>query len=134
MDPEPAAFVDTNVLVRHITGDPPEMAVRATRYLRAARALLLADVIAAELVFVLESYYDLPRARIASTMRSLFALPAIRLIDSDLLHRAIEIYEHDRVDFAEAYLVASAERSGANVVVSFDRSIDRARTIRRIEP
>ena len=24
------AFLDTNVLIRHLTGDPPEMAARAT--------------------------------------------------------------------------------------------------------
>ena len=48
--------------------------------------------------------------------------------------RALEVYEIDRLDFAEAYLVASAERSGVDAVASFDRSIDRVTTIRRIEP
>ena len=31
---EPAAFIDTKVLVRHLTNDPPELAERATRYQR----------------------------------------------------------------------------------------------------
>ena len=61
-DVESTAFVDTNVLVRHFTGDPQEMAERATRYLRDATRLLLVDVVAAELVFVLESYYRRPRS------------------------------------------------------------------------
>jgi NAD(P)-dependent dehydrogenase (short-subunit alcohol dehydrogenase family) len=39
-----------------------------------------------------------------------------------------------RGDIAEAYLVASAERSGVDTVASFDRSIDRVTTIKRIEP
>ena len=131
---EAIAFVDTNILVRHLTGDPPQMARRATRYLRDATALLLVDVVAAELVFVLESNYRRPRSQIATTIRSLFALPSIRVVDRDLLHRSIEVYEHHRLDFAEAYLVASAERSGVNVVVSFDRTIDRVTTVQRIEP
>jgi len=50
-------FVDTNVLVRHLTGDPPEMAVRATAYLRRESELLLTDLVAAETVSVLESFY-----------------------------------------------------------------------------
>ena len=37
-------------------------------------------------------------------------------------------------NFADAYLVASAERTGVGAIVSFDRSIDRVRTVRRIEP
>ena len=44
------AFVDTNVLVRHLTGDPPEQAARATAYLAAADELLLADLVVAEMV------------------------------------------------------------------------------------
>jgi predicted nucleic acid-binding protein len=38
------------------------------------------------------------------------------------------------LDFAEAYLVAQAERSGVAVVASFDRAIDRVATVRRLEP
>ena len=48
--------------------------------------------------------------------------------------RAIEVYETDRIDFAEAYLVACAESTGVGKVASFDRSIDRVHTIERIEP
>lgn len=134
IDAGSAVFVDTNVIVRHLTGDPPEMASRATRYLRDATVLLLVDVVVAEVVFVLESYYHRPRAGIAEAVRALIGFGSIRVVDSDLLHRTTEIYEHDRLDFAEAYLVASAERSGANAVVSFDRSIDRVKTVTRIEP
>jgi predicted nucleic acid-binding protein len=56
------------------------------------------------------------------------------VIDEDLLLRAIEIYELDRLDFAEAYVVACAERSGVGAVASFDRSIDRVRSVERIGP
>jgi hypothetical protein len=44
------------------------------------------------------------------------------------------VYELDRIDFAEAYLVASAEASGVGTIASFDRSIDRIATVRRIAP
>jgi predicted nucleic acid-binding protein len=56
------------------------------------------------------------------------------VLDAPLLLRALEVYEVDRLDFADAYLVASAETSGVGVVASFDRSIDRVETVRRIEP
>ena len=48
------AFLDTNVLVRHVTGDPPELAERATRFLATAEDLLLPDLILAEVAYVLE--------------------------------------------------------------------------------
>jgi predicted nucleic acid-binding protein len=44
------------------------------------------------------------------------------------------VYEVDRLDFAEAYLVASAEASGVETIASFDRTIDRLATIQRATP
>ena len=128
------AFVDTNVLVRHLTGDPPSEARRATRYLERADELLLADLILAEVTYVLESFYEVARSQVAATLRAILAFPAIRVLDAELLHRAIEVYEVDRLDFADAYLVASAERTGIGIIASFDRSIDRIGTVRREEP
>ena len=67
-------------------------------------------------------------------MRALLALRSVVTVDPALLLRALEVYEVDRLDFAEAYLVACAEATGVNVVASFDRSIDRVTTVQRVEP
>jgi len=129
-----SAFVDINILVRHLTGDPPDQAARATRFLTTADELLLADLVVAEVVYVLESFYEVPRARVAELVRAIVAFPAVVVLDPALLLRALEVYETDRLDFAEAYLVAQAERSGVEVVASFDKAIDRVGTVRRLEP
>lgn len=128
------AFVDTNVLVRHLTGDPPDQAARASAYLAGADDLLLPDLILAEVAYVLESYYEAPRAQVAETLRAILAFPAVRVADAELLQRAVEVYDVHRLDFADAYLVASAERTGVNLVASFDRAIERVGTVRREEP
>ena len=128
------AFVDTNILIRHLTGDPPAQASRATRFLEQVDELLLPDLIVAEVAYVLESIYATPRIDVAHTLRAVVGFRPIRVLDEDLLLRAIEIYEVHRVDFADAYLVASAERSGVGVVASFDRAIDRVGTVKREEP
>ena len=126
------AFLDTNVLIRHLTGDPPDMAARATAFLAAADELLLPDLIVAEVVYVLESFYEVPPGEVARLVRSVITFPRIRCVDEVLLLRAAEIYETDRVDFAEAYLVASAEAAGVTSIASFDR--DMVTTVTRIEP
>jgi predicted nucleic-acid-binding protein len=129
-----SAFVDTNVLVRHLTGDPKEIAARASAYLRRESELLVADLVVAETVYVLESYYEAPRVQIAEAIRSLLGLGSVISIDRALLLRAVEVYEVDRLDFAEAYLVACAESTGVGRVSSFDKSIDRVGTVERVEP
>lgn len=83
---------------------------------------------------MLESVYDVPRNRISELLRAVIGFPGIKVIDSGLLLRALAVYELDRLDFADAYLVAQAEVSGVGVILSFDRSIDRVATVARQEP
>jgi len=129
-----SAFVDSNVLIRHLVGDPPELATRATAYLRKEKGLLVADLIFAETIYVLESFYEVPRSEICEVMRSLVTMTSVCVVDETLLLRALELYEYDRLDFAESYLVALAESTGVNRVASFDRSIDRVKSVKRVEP
>ncbi len=83
---------------------------------------------------MLESYYEVARLQVAEALRAILSFRAIGVVDSALLYRTVELYEVHRLDFADAYLVASAERTGVGVVASFDRAIDRAATVRREEP
>ena len=67
-------------------------------------------------------------------MRSTLALGCIETLDGALLRRALELYELDRLDFAEAHLVAQAEATGVAEIVPFDGSIDRVDSVHRREP
>jgi predicted nucleic-acid-binding protein len=110
------------------------MARRATAALGGEGPLLLADLVLAECVYVLESFYEVARVRVAELMRAAIVLPSIRVVDEPLLLRSLELYELAALDFADAYLVASAEVTGVGAVMSFDRGIDRVRTVARVEP
>jgi predicted nucleic-acid-binding protein len=128
------AFVDSNVLVRHLTGDPPDQAHLATEFLRSGEELILVDLVVAEVVYVLESVYEVDRERVAELVRSIIGFPSVAVPDQALLLRALEIYEQYRIHFAESYLAACAELSGVGVVASFDRDIDRVTSIRGLAP
>ncbi|MGZ5312377.1 MAG: PIN domain-containing protein [Solirubrobacterales bacterium] len=128
------AFVDTNVLIRHLTGDPPALAARASALLRAGRPLLLTDLVFAECIYVLESFYEVERGRAAELMRAAIALPAVRALQPDILLAALEIHERDGLAFVDAHLAALAQATGVGDIVSFDRGLDRVAGIRRIEP
>jgi len=128
------AVLDTNVLVRHLTADPPEQGRRATAFLTRAEELLLPDLVVAELVYVLESRYELEHPRVAELVRAVIAFPAIVVLDQTLLLRALELYERERLDFTTSYLAASAERSGVGAVASFYRSLESLASVRLVEP
>ncbi|MEI6374767.1 MAG: PIN domain-containing protein [Actinomycetes bacterium] len=128
------AFLGTNVIVRHLTADPPHMGKRATRFLATEPNLLITDLVIAETVYVLESFYESPRGQVADSLRALIAFKSVACVDPAVLLRALEVYEVDRLDFAEAYLVACAESTDVRRIASFDRSIDRVGTVERVEP
>ena len=110
------------------------MAFRATAALAVAEQLFLSDLVLAECMYVLESFYEVERTRVAELMRAAIALPSVAVLDSQTLLRSLEVYETERLDFADAYLVACAEATGVGAILSFDRSIDRVKTVSRIEP
>ena len=58
---------------------------------------------------------------VATTGLPAIAIP-IRVVDAELLLRAVETYDTHRLDFVDAYLVASAERTGVGEIVSFGGS------------
>lgn len=127
------AFVDTNVLVRHLAQDSRDQAGRATLLLSTADSLQLSDVVFAETIYVLQSVYRASRERIAAAMRGTLGFTSIEVENRSLLVRALDVYERHRVDFADAYLVACAEASGIRLIASFDRALDRIETVTRIE-
>ena len=126
-------LLDTNVVIRHLTGDPPEMAERATRFLATESELVLADVVIAECVYVLESVYGVDRTGVAQMMRAALTLPTVSA-DVELLFRTLELYELDHLDLAEAYLVAAAELTGVRSIASFDKTIGRVSSVERLVP
>ncbi|MGL4176417.1 MAG: PIN domain-containing protein [Dermatophilaceae bacterium] len=128
------SFVDTNIIIRHLTGDPPAQARRATALLASGEQLLLADLIVAETIDVLESFYEVPRPRVAELIRAILAFPPIVVVDETLLLRAVEVYEVHRLDVAEACLVACAESTGVASVTLFDRALRRVPTVRHVIP
>ena len=128
------AFIDTNVLIRHLIGEPADQAKQATRTLSSLETWLLSDIVIAEAIYVLQKVYSVDRPTISDVMKSLIAFPSIQVVDEPTVLRALEVFVNHRLQFVDAYLVASAESTGVNKVVSFDQGIDRVKTINRVVP
>ena len=87
-----------------------------------------------EAIVLTTNRYAAPSGRQARCIRARTANFLELTFPADRLLRAVEVYELDRIDFAEAYLVACAESSGVSRVASFDKSIDRVGTVERVQP
>ncbi len=54
-------LLDTSMVVRYLTGDPPDLAAAAARVIDEDDGLLVTDVVLAESAQVLASVYSVPR-------------------------------------------------------------------------
>jgi predicted nucleic acid-binding protein len=121
--------VDTNIFLRYLTGDDPEQAPKARALLeRAERGeiqLVTTVLTIAEIVWVLESVYELDRASIRAKVVAILGLEGLSVEDQEVLLQAIVWYEEKNVDFADAYSAAWVERRGLGEVYAFDRDFDR---------
>ena len=132
------AYVDANVIVRLITGDPPEMAESAARLFRRTdegRLQLVVDpLVAAEAVWVLSSFYGFSAAEIAPVMRSFLTGDGIISEEKTELLRALALYEDKNIDFIDALLAVKMMKRGIFEVYSFDKHFDRLESIHRVGP
>lgn len=133
------SFVDTNLFIRYLTNDDPVKADRVERLLeQAARGevtLVTAELVIAEIVWVLESFYALDPAAIAPLIRGILATPGLEVINGAQVRRGLELYEVQGIDFVDGYIAAVMEKLGIDELYSYDRKhVARLAQVTRKEP
>jgi predicted nucleic-acid-binding protein len=130
--------VDANVILRYLTDEPPEQAEQVARLFDAVSAgraaVVVEDVVLAEVVWTLASYYRLPRQEIASALLELLGEAGVHSDDKATLQAALALYAQRHVDFADALLAARVLGAGGHELYTFDRDFDRIPGLRRRAP
>jgi predicted nucleic-acid-binding protein len=114
--------VDTNVVVRFLTGDEPAQTARA-RKLIAGGDIFVATSVLLETEWVLRSGYGFAVERLVQALRDFAGLPGVTLEDPQLAARALDWAEQG-LDFADALHLGRAQ--GCTAFMSFDRKLAKA--------
>jgi predicted nucleic acid-binding protein len=114
----PEALVDANILVRHLTGQPPALARRSVEIMQAAEqsrlSLVVTPLTLAECIWVLETVYQKPRDAIADALLALVEAPGIAARERGVVIAALSLYRATpRLDFAAARSSQGRTTSGA---------------------
>jgi predicted nucleic-acid-binding protein len=119
------AVIDTNLLVRYLTEDDPEKAKAVERLLkRAGRGeirILLPSVVIAELVWVLESYYEMEASEISELVGAILNTPEVEVQDKNMLREALRAYEKKKIDFVDAWILEFAREKKIKTIYTFDK-------------
>jgi predicted nucleic-acid-binding protein len=119
--------VDTNVLVRLLTGDEPKQEA-AARSLFASEPIWIAKTVLLETGWVLRSLYGFEESAIRDAFTKLFGLKNVHAEDESSVAAALALITRG-IEFADALHLSS--RPPEAVFVSFDKSfVQRARRAR----
>lgn len=118
-----SGYLDANIPLRYLTGDPPHLAERAAKIIESDDELWLTDGAIAETAYVLTRNYGVPRARAVDALVDLIQRENIRLyaMEKHFVVQALTICRPSgRVSFADALLWACARSSGLQRIYTFD--------------
>ena len=109
--------IDTNVLVRYLTGDDPAQAARARAVIDGDRVFVSTTVLL-ETEWVLRSVYGLPATQVAAALRDFAGLPGVSVESPARLAEALDRV-NEGMDFADALHLGAAAQCEA--LLTFDR-------------
>lgn len=117
-------FVDTNVFLRFFVGDVESFYQKARELFEKAEKgeikLETSELVIAEIVWVLESYYDFSKQEIKTVIDAILDTKNIRVLNHTRIKEAIDLYASGKMDFIDAYNTSYIRSSGYKKVTTFD--------------
>lgn len=114
--------IDTNIVVRYLTGDHPVQSQRA-REIVDGQPVFVPVTVMLETEWVLRSAYGYKPADVARALRAFGGLPEVRIEDAATVAAAFDLAERG-MDFADALHLGRSEQQDA--FLTFDRKFVKA--------
>jgi predicted nucleic acid-binding protein len=133
-------FIDTDVIIRFLTGDDPEKQSAASSLFDQIEQGLLTvaapDTVIADAVYVLCSprLYHIARSEVQELLSPLVRLPHFQVQNRHAVLRALELFGSTKLDFGDTLIIASMEQQKSSILYSYDADFDGFNGITRQEP
>jgi predicted nucleic acid-binding protein len=127
-------ILDTNVVLRFLRKDEVQHAAARTLFEQAAASgqrLVLLDVVVAEIIFVLRSFYKCTRSEAAESMLGLLDHQAVGTATPGILRDALARYAATNLHFVDCYLAAMGKAADREVC-TFDQGLAKFGDVRVI--
>lgn len=114
--------IDTNLVIRYLTGDHPRQSARARKLIDAG-GIYVGITVMLEAEWVLRSVYEYQPRDVCRALRAFAGLPGLTIEDEALVATALDQVERG-MDFADALHLGKAGHCEA--MVTFDRKFIKA--------
>ncbi len=113
--------IDTNYIIRYFMNDNVEMADEAEKVFR-TKKVFVANEIIAEVVYVLEGVYNIPKEIIIDLLKDFFQNENILVENKEILYWALDIFKNKNLDFVDCFLCAYSKK---DEILTFDKKLSK---------
>ena len=116
-------YLDTNVILRYLLNDNDRFYDQAREYLENKEVFIKNEVLA-EVVYVLNKTYSVPKGIVSNTLREMLVNHNIHTDSTEVCLLALSIFQEQNIDFVDGLLCAYRRVMGFEVH-SFDKKLNR---------
>jgi len=125
-------LVDTNVIIRYLVETPDKIQTKFkgvfTFFPKVERGVIkieLCELVLFEAFFVLTKLYEVPQEEAADKLSGIVSFKGVIMPDKPLILSCLEILQTERIDLADACLLAFSKKKNMKRIYSFDRDLSK---------
>ena len=122
-------FLDTNIFIRYIEQEDKNKSADAERLIHkiVSREIVCFTntMVIAEIVWVLEKYYDWEKPEVCDNIEFILNTPNIKIRDRKILQSAVKTYRELNIDFIDSYNYAYIKANNSPMIYSYDIHFDK---------
>ena len=115
-------LIDANAILRYMLNDNLDMAVKICELIKKSKIFTRYEVLA-EVIYVLNKVYLLPKNEITNGIKVLLSHPNVETEAEEVMILALETYANTSMDFVDCVLYSFKKLRGYNVF-TFDKQLN----------
>jgi len=117
--------IDTNILIRFLTGDDELQTKKVYSIFKTAelekKELFVPLLVVLEVIWVLESVYEIQRFDILDAINDLLLMPVFKLEQLSAVQQFVHSARDNNYDLSDLLIAYSAKINGCESVITFDK-------------
>lgn len=117
--------IDTNILVRFLTGDDKTQAQKVYHIFKETelnkKELFVPMVVILELIWVLESVYEISREDILDSIKDLSLMPILKFEKKSVIQEFSQAARNNNHDLSDLLIAHCARADGCEKTITFDK-------------
>ncbi len=125
-------LADTNILIRYLLRDHSELSPKAKQLIEQAESgryqIWIDEVVIAEVVWVLTTYYRQPKDKIVQSLLELLSLKRLINIRKSSIKEALRLFASKNISYVDCWLLAVSKYKKIKLE-TFDKDLQKQWTI-----